>query len=347
MPRKRHSKLRAPLALQPAAPFFPTSSAAGENLFPLLQLDGVSHAASGARPPPSRGRHSPPKGLTAATASIAPTLCAQAGPQPNAKVVPNPEAAPVATVWHHMSFPKLFPSDQGSGAPGGQIKRVPRPQLAVEEPESVSEDSERNADNQLPSAEEEAEPGPSKRPTTKRKVAVSPGDVCRFRNKLYPVLELPSYTTVTLTENSDEDFEGPSRTSLSVETGNVVKMLADSTNFSPLLKPRCGARGSTRPCSSTKEDHIPLQLTLGRKGAKVSDQEESSSPLDGEECLPRDIDCDSSVPDTRATGFLASLANKWVPRGLALEYLLTPLNTLKKYSSQNFNQQVENYFKRA
>ncbi|XP_043395652.1 uncharacterized protein LOC122464486 isoform X2 [Chelonia mydas] len=64
----------------------------------------------------------------------------------------------------------------GSEAPGGQIKQVPRPRLAVEEPEAVMEDSERNADNQLPSAEEEAEPGPSKRPTTKRKVAVPPGD---------------------------------------------------------------------------------------------------------------------------------------------------------------------------
>ncbi|CAM5090186.1 unnamed protein product [Eretmochelys imbricata] len=209
------------------------------------------------------------------------------------------------------------------------------------------EDSERNADNQLPSAEEEAEPGPSKRPTTKRKVAVPPGDVCRFRNKLYPVLELPSYTTVILSDNSDEDFEGPSRTSLSVETGNVVKMRADSTNFSPLLKPRCGARGSTRPSPSTEEDHIPLQLTLGWKGAKVSDQEESSSPLEREECLPQDIDCDSNIPDTRATSFLASVASEWVPSGLALEYLLTPLNTLKKYSSQNFNQQVENYFKRV
>ncbi|CAM5109913.1 unnamed protein product [Natator depressus] len=258
MPRKHHSKLRAPLALQPSTPFFP-----------------------------------------------------------------------------------------GSEAPGGQIKQVPRPQLAVEEPEAVMEDSERYADNQLPSAEEEAEPGPSKRPTTKRKVAVPPGDVCRFRNKLYPVLELPSYTTVTLSDNSDEDFEGPSRTSLSVETGNVVKMRADSTNFSPLLKPRCGARGSTRPSPSTKEDHIPLQLTLGWKGAKVSDQEESSSPLERKECLPQDIDCDSNIPDTRATSFLASVAREWVPSGLALEYLLTPLNTLKKYSSQNFNQQVENYFKRV
>lgn len=56
-----------------------------------------------------------------------------------------------------------------------------------------------------------------------------------------------------------------------------------------------------------------------------------------------DEDNDGNIRDTGLSSSQGNVTNDDVPRSFAEEYSLVPLNTLKKYSAQSFDWQVENY----
>lgn len=158
------------------------------------------------------------------------------------------------------------------------------------------------------------------------------------------VPEMPSCIMAAITQVSNEDLKGLSRVPLSKENEKVLKMPAESTSSLKCKKAKRKARHRSRPQQAVKESHILKQMTDWK--VHTPDWKESSGSLDAEKCVQQDTDSDSGDPHIKVTSFLAPVDNECFPKGLAKEYLLVPLNTLKKYSTQNFDQQVENYFKK-
>ncbi|XP_075766408.1 5' exonuclease Apollo isoform X2 [Pelodiscus sinensis] len=96
------------------------------------------------------------------------------------------------------------------------------------------------------------------------------------------------------------------------------------------------------PCQPPPGDWTPLLLASAQRKAALPSHRQSLTFLQPEEFLPPGAagDCGSLTswpPD----------ASSPVARGLAEEYLLAPLNTLKQCSAESFDQQIENYFRRG
>ncbi|XP_037740783.1 5' exonuclease Apollo isoform X1 [Chelonia mydas] len=133
----------------------------------------------------------------------------------------------------------------------------------------------------------------------------------------------PKDTSARRSQHSTEGTAQPHTSSLSWRTGKKHTSHAS-------------------PCQSPLGDWAPLTLASVQKKAALPSYKQSLTCLQTEEFLPPGAagDCDS----------LASwppVASSHVARGLAEEYLLAPLNTLKQYSAESFDQQIENYFRRG
>ncbi|XP_023964037.2 5' exonuclease Apollo isoform X2 [Chrysemys picta bellii] len=104
-----------------------------------------------------------------------------------------------------------------------------------------------------------------------------------------------------------------------------------------------GKRHTSRasPCQPPLQDWAPLTLASVQKKAAFPSHKQSLTCLQTEEFLPP-----GAAGDRVTLASWPSVASSHVARGLAEEYLLAPLNTLKQYSAESFDWQIENYFRR-
>ncbi|XP_074978097.1 5' exonuclease Apollo isoform X6 [Caretta caretta] len=96
------------------------------------------------------------------------------------------------------------------------------------------------------------------------------------------------------------------------------------------------------PCQSPLGDWAPLTLASVQKKAALPSYKKSLTCLQTEEFLPP-----GAAGDCGSLASWPPVASSHVARGLAEEYLLAPLNTLKQYSAESFDQQIEYYFRRG
>ncbi|KAM9147545.1 5' exonuclease Apollo isoform 1-T1 [Pangshura tecta] len=94
------------------------------------------------------------------------------------------------------------------------------------------------------------------------------------------------------------------------------------------------------PCQPPLGDWAPLTLASVQKAALPS-HKQSLSCLQTEEFLPP-----GAAGDCVTLATWSPVASSHVACGLAEEYLLAPLNTLKQYSAESFDWQIKNYFRR-
>ncbi|XP_073175761.1 5' exonuclease Apollo isoform X3 [Lepidochelys kempii] len=133
----------------------------------------------------------------------------------------------------------------------------------------------------------------------------------------------PKDTSARRSQRSTEGTEWPHTSSLSWRTGKKHTSHAS-------------------PCQSPLEDWAPLTLASVQKKAALLSYKKSLTCLQTEEFLPP-----GAAGDCGSLASWPPVASSHVARGLAEEYLLAPLNTLKQYSAESFDQQIEYYFRRG
>ncbi|XP_050810295.1 5' exonuclease Apollo isoform X1 [Gopherus flavomarginatus] len=97
----------------------------------------------------------------------------------------------------------------------------------------------------------------------------------------------------------------------------------------------------TSPCQPPLGDWAPLTLASVQKKAALPSHKQSLTCLQTEKFLPP-----GAAGDGVTLASWSPVASSHVACGLAEEYLLAPLNTLKQYSAESFDWQIENYFRR-
>ncbi|CAM5118938.1 unnamed protein product [Natator depressus] len=133
----------------------------------------------------------------------------------------------------------------------------------------------------------------------------------------------PKDTSARRSQHSTEGTAQPHTSSLSWRTGKKHTSHAS-------------------PCQSPLGDWAPLTLASVQKKAALPSYKQSLTCLQTEEFLPP-----GAAGDCGSLASWPPVASSPVARGLAEEYLLAPLNTLKQYSAESFDQQIENYFRRG
>ncbi|XP_062489123.1 uncharacterized protein LOC134171156 [Pezoporus occidentalis] len=134
---------------------------------------------------------------------------------------------------------------------------------------------------------------------------------------------------------------GLPRTPELTEDGDIMGMLARSASYWQQQEPaRCWIRDCTAlTCSAAghpSRKHLLQHHLLGEEDGLIYWMRN--------ELISMDEGNDGTIRDTGTSSSQGSVTNDDVPRSFAEEYSLVPLNTLKKYSAQGFDQQVENYF---
>ncbi|XP_032622473.1 5' exonuclease Apollo isoform X1 [Chelonoidis abingdonii] len=130
---------------------------------------------------------------------------------------------------------------------------------------------------------------------------------------------LPKDTGARTSQISTKDTAQPHRSSLSWQKG----------------------KKHASPCQPPLGDWAPLTLASVQKKAALPSHKQSLICLQTEKFLSP-----GAAGDPVTLASWSPVASSHVACGLAEEYLLAPLNTLKQYSAESFDWQIENYFRR-
>ncbi|KAM7169427.1 5' exonuclease Apollo isoform 1-T1 [Macrochelys suwanniensis] len=131
---------------------------------------------------------------------------------------------------------------------------------------------------------------------------------------------LPKDTSARRSQSSTEGTARPHTSSLSWQTGKKY----------------------ASPCQPPLGDWAPLTLASVQKKAALPSHKQSLTCVQTEEFLPP-----GAAGDCCSLASWPPVASNHIVCGLAEEYLLAPLNTLKQYSAESFDRQIKNYFRRG
>ncbi|XP_074833500.1 5' exonuclease Apollo isoform X2 [Carettochelys insculpta] len=129
---------------------------------------------------------------------------------------------------------------------------------------------------------------------------------------------------------------------LSKDTG-ARRAQSSTEGAQPHTSPLSWHTGKTQAslCQPPLEDWTPLMLASVHKKPHLRFFKQKLTCMQTEEFFHRGAagDCGSRVS-------CPPIASSHIAYGLAEEYLLAPVNTLKKYSAESFDREIENYFRR-
>ncbi|XP_025891226.1 uncharacterized protein LOC112944085 [Nothoprocta perdicaria] len=203
------------------------------------------------------------------------------------------------------------------------------------------------------SGEEDVVPDGREQPRATQQPATGGGRRCRRLTSVWEgkdrlrasqVYRLRGPIAGTAVHPMSEGSSGLSRIPMLVVNGKTVKMLPKSIALWADQEPsRCWVRDCTNPVCSAERDHHGLSSDLLQWS--LPDEEETSSSLVTQESLSMSEGYDHTAWDSEATSSQVADSSDSTPRSFAEEFSLAPLNALRKYSAQSFDQQVENFFK--